>query len=187
LSILLSRQLLPHAFTAPIIGIIAGMGAFTMGCAWASASGVGLIAATIRRLGARHLASRVDPIERVLVSFMRTHTRRMYGVLAIEAAAQALLAAEVWVVFAALGLPLAPVDPLLVEGGVKFISVAFFFIPGQVGASEGVYSLLVSALGFPAAAGLTLALVRRVRGVIVAGVGVAVLAFVERQSASPTA
>jgi hypothetical protein len=144
-----------------------------------------MIGPTIRRLGAQQLASRVDPIERVLVGFMHAHPRRMCGVLAIEAAGHALLAAEVWVVLAALGLPLAPADPLLVEGGVKFISVAFFFIPSQVGVSEGVYSLLVSALGFPAAAGLTLALVRRVRGLIVAGAGVIVLAIVERQSAPP--
>jgi hypothetical protein len=187
LSILLSRRLLPDAFTAPALGIIAGTVAFTIGCAWASASGIGIIAPTIRLLGARNVASRVEPVERVLVGFMRRHPLRMCGVLAIEAAGHALLAAEVWVVLEALGLPLAPADPLLVEGGVKFISVAFFFIPGQVGASEGVYSLLVSALGFPAAAGLTLALVRRVRGLIVAGIGVGVLAFVQRQSGSPAA
>ena len=39
-----------------------------------------------------------------------------------------------------------------VEGGVKFIGIAFAFIPGQFGAFEGVYVFLAQAVGLPAAA-----------------------------------
>ena len=85
---------------------------------------------------------------------------------------------EIWIVVAALGFRLPWRDPLIIEGGVKFIAVAFSFIPGQFGASEGVYALLFGAIGLPTAAGLTLALVRRVRGVLVAAAGVITLAFV---------
>ena len=63
------------------------------------------------------------------------------------------------------------------EGGVKFVPIAFAFIPGQFGALEGVHALLAAAIGLPAAVGLTLALVRRMRGLLVAAVGVVVLAF----------
>lgn len=68
------------------------------------------------------------------------------------------------------------IDPLILEGGAKFIGTAFAFVPGQVGASEGVCALLAGAIGLPAAAGLTLALVRRVRGLLVAAAGVVALA-----------
>jgi hypothetical protein len=40
-----------------------------------------------------------------------------------------------------------------------------------------MYALLAGAIGLPAAAGLTLALVRRVRGLLVASAGVIVLAL----------
>jgi hypothetical protein len=68
---------------------------------------------------------------------------------------------------------------LILEGGAKFIATAFAFIPGQMGASEGIYALLAGAIGLPTAAGLTLALVRRIRGLLVASVGVLVLTLLE--------
>jgi hypothetical protein len=58
-----------------------------------------------------------------------------------------------------------------VEGGVKFINSVFVFIPGQFGAAEGTNALIVRALGYPAALGVTLSLVRRVRAYVVAGIG----------------
>ena len=65
------------------------------------------------------------------------------------------------------------------EGGVKFIAIAFAFIPGQFGALEGTYALVFAAIGLPAAVGLTVALVRRMRGLLVASVGVVMLAFLD--------
>ena len=125
-------------------------------------SGTGLVAPIVRgvaapfgRNRAERVTARVAGVERVLVAFIRKRPARVIEVIATEAGGHALLAAEVWVVLRALGFHLRPSDPFLVEGGVKFISAAFFFIPGQVGASEGVYALLVRILGFPAAAGLT--------------------------------
>jgi uncharacterized membrane protein YbhN (UPF0104 family) len=113
----------------------------------------------------------------VLVGFMHNRPTRLAEVLTIEAGAHALLALEIWVVVRTLGSHLTPADPFIVEGSVKFISIAFFFIPGQLGASEGVYALLFGAIGLPAATGLTMALVRRIRALIVAGAALAVLAW----------
>lgn len=98
-------------------------------------------------------------------------------VLAIETIAHALLVLEVWVLLAALGLSFSWSAPLIVEGGVKFIAIAFAFIPGQFGASESVYVLIAGAVGLPVAAGLTLALVRRVRGLFLAAGGLLVLVW----------
>jgi hypothetical protein len=74
---------------------------------------------------------------------------------------------EVWIVFRALGAHVTLVDAFVFEGAVKFIDVAFFFVPGQLGAHEGLYSVIAAGMGVPPAAGLTLSLARRIRGVFV--------------------
>lgn len=183
LSVLLSHGSLPDAMRTTVLVVIAAMIAVTVGSAFAAVSGIGLIAPAVRGLGvvaprrAAAAAARIEPVEHVLVGFMHERPARLVEVLAIEVAGHALLVLEIWIVIRALGYSVPLIDPWIVEGGVKFIAAAFFFIPGQVGAFEGVYALLFKAIGLPAAAGLTMALVRRIRALIVAGVGIAVLAW----------
>lgn len=74
---------------------------------------------------------------------------------------------------------------LLLESASKFTGLAFFFIPGQVGASEGVNSVLFRALGFSGATGVGVALARRVRSVLAAGAGLAALTLTVRRSPAP--
>lgn len=184
LSLLLARASLPPAVRPAAVAVLVTMVAFNVAFAFAAITGIGLIAPTVWAsrgwIGvsrAALVADRIGQVERVLVAFLHACPGRLAEVLAIETAAHALLASEIGIVIAALGLPLSWPDPLIVEGGVKFISIAFFFVPGQLGASEGVYALLLPAIGLPAAAGLTVALVRRVRGLLVAGAGVVALAW----------
>jgi hypothetical protein len=107
---------------------------------------------------------------------------RLAEVVAIETAAHLLLIFEVWVVLNALGFSGA-LNALIIEGGAKLSGLVFAFVPGQVGAAESVYVLLARAVGLPAAVGLTLALVRRVRGLLVGAVGVGVLTLLKDSSA----
>ena len=184
LSVLLVRGVLPQAMRTPIVAVIAGLIAFTLGCIVAAVLEVGLIERIVRALGqvigrerTERVSVRIAPVEKVLVGFMHAQPGGLFQVLTIEAAGHALLAMEIWIVIQALALPARPSDPFVVEGGVKFISAAFFFIPGQIGASESVYAFLFNLLGLTAAAGLTMALVRRVRALIIAGAGLGVLAL----------
>ena len=108
----------------------------------------------------------IDPVERVLVSFLHDQPARLGEVLAIEAVAQSLLMLEICVVLASLGATLSVREPLIIEGGGKLTVIAFFFIPGQVGAAEAVSASLLRAVGLPASAGLTLAFVRRIRSLL---------------------
>jgi hypothetical protein len=182
LGVLTARGTLPAAFRPPVFALLAAIFAFLAACVQAAISGIGLIAPIVRRAGAVigrraiALAERLDPIERVLVALLHERPARLGEVLAIEIVGHALLACEIWVVFNALHVHVMAADPFLYEGGVKFIGVAFFFVPGQVGAAESAYALVARALGFPLTAGLTLALVRRIRTAIVAGVGLATAA-----------
>jgi hypothetical protein len=77
----------------------------------------------------------------------------------------------VWIVIGALGFSISWIDSLIVEGGMKFVPVAFAFVPGQFGAAEGTYAVLARAIGLPVAAGVSVALVRRLRTLPVAVLG----------------
>jgi hypothetical protein len=185
LSLLLVRGALPPAVRPAAVIVLAITIAFIAAFAFAAITGIGLIVPILRAsrllIGARwaeHAAHEFGQVEDVLITFLHANPGRLAEVLAMETGAHMLLMLEIWVVIAALGLPLFWTDPLIVEGGVKFIAIAFSFIPGQFGASEGVYALLFGAIGLPTAAGLTLALVRRIRGLLVAAAGVVALAFI---------
>jgi hypothetical protein len=125
-------------------------------------------------LGARRTADAVDNIgsmEAHLLDILHGSPPRFAEALGAQAIGHALLAVEVFVLFHALGFRVRLADPVIVEGSVKFINALFIFIPGQFGAAEGTNALIVKALGYPAAVGVTLSLMRRVRAYIVAGIG----------------
>ncbi|HEY2904267.1 MAG TPA: lysylphosphatidylglycerol synthase domain-containing protein [Vicinamibacterales bacterium] len=184
LALLLLRNALSPSLRGPIIGLVVAIALLTAGFVVAAITGVGLIVPTVRSAGwvvgrqrAERAAAAIEPVECVLVTFMHARPGRLAEVIILEGVVHTLLALEVATVLHALGLPFGWLDPFIVEGGVKFISVVFFFIPGQIGASESVYTILFQALGFPAAAGLTLALVRRVRALVVAAAGTVALSL----------
>jgi hypothetical protein len=174
LSLLVARGVLPRGLDTPVTLVVVGMIAFTIGFGVAAWTGIGLIVPALRGIGATRLATRIEPVERILVGFMHDRPARLAEVIGLELLAQALLAAEIFVTIRTLGYAFSSRQAVLVEGAVKFISIAFFFVPGQLGAQESVYTLLFQSLGLPGAIGLTMALVRRVRALIVAGIALAV-------------
>jgi hypothetical protein len=192
LSLLLARGTLPPAVRPGAVVILVMTVAFMATFAFAAITGVGLIVPVLRAsrllIGARRAnraAHEFGRIEEVLVTFLHACHGRLAEVLAIETAAHLLLILEIWVVIAALGFSRSWSSPLIVEGGVKFVAMAFAFIPGQFGASEAVYAALAAAIGLPSAAGLTLALVRRVRGLLVAAAGLVALAVFDDRHENP--
>ena len=187
MSLLLARDLLSVALRPAAIAVLAVTLAFIAACVYAASTGIGLIVPTLRAsrvvIGvqrAHRISSAVGQVERVIVEFLHEHPARLASVIVLESAAHALLMLEIWIVMAALGFRLPWPNPLIVEGGVKFTGIAFAFVPGQVGASEAVYTLLVGAIGLPAAAGVTLALLRRMRGLLVAAAGLVALSVAQR-------
>jgi len=104
---------------------------------------------------------------------LRNRPLRFLSILAIEFAAQALLVLELFLLLRTTGKPFSVLDPLLIEAATKFVGMAFFFIPGQVGAAEGTYALIFKTVCLSASAGFALALARRLRSILVDGVGLA--------------
>ena len=183
LVVLLSREALGAGSEVPIIGLLLTLAAFTMAFVYAAVTRRRLIAPGISWLGwavglgdrASRAAETIGPVEDVLVGFLHDRPARLFEVMGIEMLAHALLAADIWIALRALGFPVNPVDPFVLEGGIKLVGLIFFYVPAELGAAEGAYVVLATALKFGAAAGLTIALVRRVRALIIGLVGLAVV------------
>ncbi len=161
--------------------IVYAMSAFLLAAAYAIVCRIYLIGAIIKFAKKLPLIGRcvhfenkdVRDTEDLLFVLLRDRPLRLLSILAAEFTAQGLLVLELFILLKATGEPFSFLKPLLIEGASKFIGLAFFFIPGQVGAAEGVYALIFKTVGFPASTGFALAVARRLRGVIVAGAGLA--------------
>jgi hypothetical protein len=65
---------------------------------------------------------------------------------------------------------------ILFEALNRVTTLAFKFVPFRVGIDEALSGALASALAVPAAVGVTLAIVRKVRNLFWAGLGLALMA-----------
>ena len=161
----------PIAFT--LLGI---SGAFLTAFAYAAVSGVGVVAPLVewsaRIIGRRATiaAQEIRRVERVLVHFLQCRHRALAEVVALHSMSQVIMMLEIYVVLTAFGSAPRWWYPPVIEGAVKYIGLAFAFVPGQLGAAEGVYAFLTGVLGLSTTAGLTLALVRRLRSVVAAAI-----------------
>jgi hypothetical protein len=122
----------------------------------------------------------INRMEDLLLIILRDSPARFMTITLVEAAAQALLVLEVFLLMRALDVVGSISFAFVIEASVKVIGIAFLFIPMQVGVSEGAYALVFDAMGFSAAAGFALAFVRRIRTLVVAGVGLSILAVLTR-------
>ena len=116
---------------------------------------------------------------------LRDRPSRFTEILLLEALAHALLVVELWWILRMSERASGFDRALLLESASKFTGLVFFFIPGQVGASEGVNIVLFRAFGLSGAAGVGVALARRVRSALAAGAGLAALALIMQRSRAP--
>jgi hypothetical protein len=180
LVVLLRRHAFPPSVHGGVVALVVALAVFAAGVIFAAVTGIGLLAPCVGWLrpviGASRAdgaARRVGAMEEHLLAILHGDPRRLTEAVIAQLLGHAMLAVEILVLFRALGFAGRPADPWIVEGGVKFINAAFVFVPGQFGAAEGANALIVAALGYPAALGVTLALLRRVRAYIVAAPGLA--------------
>lgn len=88
-----------------------------------------------------------------------------------EAAFHVGAVAEVWIVLAQLLPSVTVADAFLLESAGRFITVAFKFVPYRLGIDEAGSGAVAAVLGFAPAVGVTLALVRRLRIIVLNTVG----------------
>ncbi|MBA2354545.1 MAG: lysylphosphatidylglycerol synthase domain-containing protein [Luteitalea sp.] len=185
--VLLSIFDLPAALRVMSLVALVGMTAFLL-VALALASGrfrplthvVGRLQGLA--IAPRALVGRVgklQTLEERIYTFARRHPSRPGPVLLLEVGYHALGVAEVYLT---LSLLAGGVDPTLLGAFLfevvnRVINVAFKFVPLRLGVDEAGTALLAQVVGYTAALGVTVSLVRKARMLVWTGVGVAFLAL----------
>src|SRR5262249_27534305 len=135
---------------------------------WGGLSGIGRL---LKRLGMSRGAQSAKRMDQMLVSYYTQHRARLVAALLFHFVGRTLGALEVLVIMWSLRMPVTPIVALTVEAigaGVRF---ATFFLPGSLGALEGVNAAAFQALGMGAGAGLAFILLRRARQAVGIGLG----------------
>jgi hypothetical protein len=134
-----------------------------------------LFAAIHRWTGWRWTSGRavrfVAEVEALSLHLARADRWRLRALTVISIACYALMIAEVWIVFWAIGEPVAIVASAFVETFTRSASVLGGAIPANLGALEAANVAVAKGLGVAGAGSLALA--RRVRSLLWAGLGLA--------------
>src|SRR5262249_3098174 len=113
----------------------------------------------------------------------RLGPRRLAGSLACFVAGWTVGAVEIYVILLWLGDPVDWQTALAVETGSVLIDGILFFVPAKIGTQEGGKVVLFAALGLSPARGLTVGVVRRIRELTYAGLGLAALGVLSARRA----
>jgi putative ABC transport system permease protein len=107
-----------------------------------------------------------------------THRRgSFFAMLAINFIAHASSVLEVFITLRMLGLKADVQAAYVIESLTKVINFVFGFVPGTIGVYEGGTEIVLRTLGYLAATGVTLALVRKAGIVFWTAVGLVILAW----------
>jgi uncharacterized protein (TIRG00374 family) len=137
---------------------------------------LGRLVAWVERLTSKSLAGSpvlhfILEVEDVLLAMLRGDRRRLVILSLLPVVCYFLMGLEVWLVFWAIGERVSLTESLAVETFSRLVSVASAAIPGNVGAMEAANMEVSEGLGL--AGGSALALARRLRSLLWAGLGLA--------------
>jgi uncharacterized protein (TIRG00374 family) len=114
-------------------------------------------------------------LDRDISAFLRDDQPAFWASTLSFGLAWALGSVEVLLIFYFLGLPPDLATAVTVETLSVFIDALLFFVPGKLGTQEGGKVLIFISLGLPPVSGLAFGLIRRIRELTWAGLGVACL------------
>jgi hypothetical protein len=121
--------------------------------------------------------ARLAQLRKNVMAFADGHPERLWGVLALGLTFHAIAVFEVYVV---LGWLLGDSRPtwsqsIVFEALNRAITIAFKFVPFRVGVDEAFSGALAPVLALASAQGVTLAVIRKVRNLFWAGIGLALI------------
>lgn len=163
-------------FTATAIGAVVLVGVLALIVRHRSGDYLGRFVAAMDRVTGRHFeASRIVKfvldVEDVLLALLRGDQRRLVVLMVLPVICYGVMAFEVWLVLWAVGEPIGVTAALTIETIARLGSIASAAIPGNFGALEASNAMPVAMLGL--GGGGALALARRVRSLLWAGLGLA--------------
>jgi hypothetical protein len=82
---------------------------------------------------------------------------------------------EVCLILTLMKLPATMLNGFVIEAVTKVINLIFFFVPTRAGVYESGNALLLQALGMSAAAGVALAIIRKLRAFVWVAYGLGVI------------
>ena len=110
-------------------------------------------------------------LEKNLLLLYRQPPGRVLLALGFHLAARMLGVVEAWMVLRILGVPIDFFQSLLLMALVAGVNTLFFLMPGQWGIAEGSHLLIVQLLGFLGPEGFSLSIIKRIRKIIFAALG----------------
>lgn len=147
---------------------------------------LGVVAFQRRWLGARRIVmplarwglvrkpetiARIGEIDKQMFGFHRRHRRAFYGIVSLNFAAQLLETLEVIVILWLLGFGAHFGTGIVIEGLTKLVETGGLAIPGDVGLYQAGTGLIFHALGYAVATGVAVGIIRQIREILWAGIG----------------
>jgi len=123
-----------------------------------------------RRQHIYHLESKV-------YDFYKHHPGVFFGMIACDLLAHVASVVEVYVTLRMLGYAPQVAQAYIIESLTKVINFIFAFVPGTIGVYEGGTEVVLQTLGFAAATGVALALVRKAGTIFWTSIGLLILTW----------
>ena len=121
------------------------------------------------------LSGSIHTVETNVFQFYHQRRADFFKLFAISSIVHVVSVCEVYLALKLLGLDSLWSTAFIIESLTKIINVVFSFVPGTIGVYEGGNSVILAAVGYTAAVGVALALVRRVAILFSLFVGLVVL------------
>jgi putative ABC transport system permease protein len=127
----------------------------------------------------RALAKRrehINDLESNVYDFYRHHRGSFFAIVAFDLISHTSSVLEVYLTLRMLGFHPGIEAPYVIESLTKVINFVFGFVPATIGVYEGGTEIILRTLGFAAATGVTLGLVRKAGMIFWTGIGLWMLA-----------
>ncbi len=119
----------------------------------------------------------INNIESKVYDFYKHHPGAFLGMIVCNLLAHVLSVAEVYITLRMLGFASNVAQAYIIESLTKVINFVFAFVPGTIGVYEGGTEVVLQTLGFAAATGVTLALVRKAGTIFWTSIGLLILTW----------
>lgn len=119
----------------------------------------------------------INHIESKVYDFYKHHPGVFFGMIICDLLAHVSSVVEVYVTLRMLGYAPQVSQAYIIESLTKVINFVFAFVPGTIGVYEGGTEVVLQSLGFAAATGVALALVRKAGTIFWTSIGLLILTW----------
>jgi hypothetical protein len=124
-------------------------------------------------------ALKVQAMEETITSVLAERSSSLAALIVLEITAQAILVGEIYWAIRSMGISVSLTSALFIEVMTRVLTIVEF-----VGATEMGFAIVFTWLGLPAPIGFTLSLIKTLRSVTAAGIGIGLLAVIDQMNAA---